>query len=521
MAVQDYEDWLQPVAIAKSIIIEVKITGSTISIPITIAESMITLDVNITNTSINVNVTNASFDVNVTNSLLTVQVSGTANVNVTNATLDVNITNSAINVPITIAESTVTLNVNITNTSIDVNVTNASFDVNVTNSVLTVSVSGTANVNVTNSTINVVNTDLNFDVDGNLNVNLNASAITLDVNITNSTLNVNVTNSTLDVVITNSTVNVPIKIVDSTVTLNVNVTGTASVSIDNATVYLNVKNESYEESRPVYNFVGTTGTEELPTAYWCVFIPHGARGFLNWIEFYVKSTDGNEASLTFELAIHPGGAPIYGPYTISTTSTTPELARVLIRKWWNYDSLFIRYVSRSGNNIRIFYDTEQPYNCWRDDGTNIYARAYRVWVKIGYEGRTVGDVPVSGTVNTINIPNITSRLTSGSIAIPDEGTQTVVTVKGMGKLLNLSIATSSTSTLWILKIYVDGSLAYWRDVDNLPQNVYPEVLHVKSTTSYLYFYVPIEFKRSLEVQIYNYSGATITFTADLVVSKAT
>jgi hypothetical protein len=114
-------------------------------------------------------------------------------------------------------------------------------DVNVVGSVtIDVNVVGavTLNVYVTNSELNayITNTVLN-----------------VNANITNSTLNVNVTNTTLNVNanITNTSLNVNATIVQSQVTLNVNVTNTSiNVNITNATLNVNITNQVVQTGIP-------------------------------------------------------------------------------------------------------------------------------------------------------------------------------------------------------------------------------------------------------------------------------
>lgn len=136
-------------------------------------------------------------------------ISGSVDANITNSQLDVNVTNSKLNV-----------DANVTNSSLDVNVKNSQLDVNVTNSDITIKPeSGTV------FTISPDSTAV-FDVKGNV-----------DANITNSNLDVNVTNSSLDV----------------------NVQGTTSISVDNATVTVDVatvKEKASETGKVVGSHAG-------------------------------------------------------------------------------------------------------------------------------------------------------------------------------------------------------------------------------------------------------------------------
>ena len=183
-----------------------------------------------------VDITNSLLDVNITNSLIYVD-------QVSNSVWDINVTNSS-------------LNVNVQNSSLDVNVTNSVIGVNVTNSVITVdqALDSVWDINVTNSVLAV---DVQNSV---LNVNVNNSVITVDqaadsvwdINVTNSVLAVNIQNTLLDVNITNSV-------------LDVSISGTASVSIDNASISIQTVTEEYSLTGRVTPFSASGSTSENGT----------------------------------------------------------------------------------------------------------------------------------------------------------------------------------------------------------------------------------------------------------------
>jgi len=106
-------------------------------------------------------------------------------------------------------------------------------------------------VDITAQTLPELKVDITAQTLATLNVNLAASTITLDVNLAASaiTLNVYITGTfgnlpisieasaiTLDVKLVASAITLDVNIASSVVTLNVSVVGTASISIDDATI---------------------------------------------------------------------------------------------------------------------------------------------------------------------------------------------------------------------------------------------------------------------------------------------
>lgn len=177
------------------------------------------LDVNITNSILYIEqVENSVWDINVTNSNLNVTIQNNElDVNITNSVLDTNITNSVIIVD---QVDNSVWDINVTNSELAVNVTNSVLNTNITNSVIVVDQADSTvwDINVTNSLLAV-------DVQNSVIYVEQVQNSVWDINVTNSSLDVNITNTVLDINVTNSVV-------------DVNISGTASVSIDEATITL-------------------------------------------------------------------------------------------------------------------------------------------------------------------------------------------------------------------------------------------------------------------------------------------
>ena len=351
-----------------------------------------------------------SVNANITNTTLNVVVeSGSVDVNVTNASIDVNVTNSVLNVSVQD-----TVNVNVTNSSISVVVQSGSIDVNVTNSSLNVVVSsGSIDANITNSTLNVVvqeTVDVNIT---NSSVTVVVQSGTIDANITNTSINVNVQNE-VDVNITNASIDVNV----TNSVLSVSVSGQASVSIDNASVYLNVKNE---ENIGVYHAIDNrANATTLVSNYagWGVLL-RNVRGAWKGFSLKVKELSGSNQTLTVCVAIDPASPPlITRTFNVPANSDGNITSWSFWQIWWDYDTAFI-YIAQTNPNVQLYVDDT-------GHGGNGFIHGEGGWTSVQYtigfmleiKGSFFSTVPVSGTMNTINIPNKTTKVSfSGTMTI--------------------------------------------------------------------------------------------------------
>ena len=399
----------------------VNILGVAEEVKFTIKEVVGVVDVNIESVAgtvvFDVNV-QGTVDVNIKSQETNITVTGTVDINAIASVVKIEPSEEAVfeikpqaGVVFNISGS---VNANITNSSLNVVVESGSVDVNVTNSSLNVVVSsGSIDANITNSTLNVVvqeTVDVNIT---NSSVTVVVQSGTINANITNTSINVNVQNK-VDVEIKNASIDV--NVINSV--LSVSVSGQASVSIDNASVYLNVKYEqmagkylvAYSESITNLNYDYNLGTYEPG------FLFHNARGYIDSFAVYVKNTTGSDQTITIKIAIAPGYPVIY-----SDTATVPStqtgyawLTLGLMRKFWQYNTIYVRISGPSG----VYIGSRSGRWGWggfRDDNVPM---SYIPILRIHYMGKSEGDIPVSGTVNTINIPNRTTKVSfSGTMTI--------------------------------------------------------------------------------------------------------
>jgi len=369
-------------------------------------------------------------------------------------TLDVNVVGSVV-LDVNIKSQAVTLNVNIESQSV-------TLDVKITGSDVTL------NVNVTNASIKV---DIGspLDASGNvktaivdsvqIDVNIAASSVTLDVNIASQavTLDVNIASSgvTLDVNIKSQAVTLDVNIAAQDVTLNVSVQGTASVSIDNATVVMDVKSRC--EGRNLITLQPTmTSVEFLSQKGRAVWFSHVDPPFiLRGVKIYAKNTGTSDQTVTL------GFIPMLGAPPILTCDITVPAGFEgwTSTKWvnvqWMYENLIV-VVLDIGSDVQLGFDSSaNDYainispGTWKPSviGTNL-------WVQVLIASHS-GKIAVSGTVNTIQIPNrAVSSVSSAIYNIPDEETRTLLEVEGCGRVEWLNLWTDWYDMYF--DIYVDG-----------------------------------------------------------------
>ena len=331
----------------------------------------------------------------------------------------------------------------------------------------------------------------------------------------------------ININIASQSVTMDVNIKAQEVDLNVVIKGTANVNIANAEVYLNVQNEEYKESRRVLQNNGTAYSSYYLTELRGKYFPHGARGFIEKIELRCKNTDTEDHTVTFYLCIAPGYPPIWqGSVTIPAgfddwLAITPKI-------WWAYDSILVVAIADS-NDVLFMYDTGAPYDAWYF-GTNWSEYTpvnARYWFKITIYGQTTGDIPVSGTVNTIQIPNTAASSGKISYTIKAGETQIIKVVEGMGRMLFLHFVCNSEYVR--VGILADGVEAWTTDFG--PVQMYEWYGYgqqggpitvakttVDSTTLYiLKWAVPISFRKKLEIKIYFPAPAGATAEGHFIV----
>lgn len=189
------------------------------------------------------------------------------------------------------------------------------------------------------------------------------------------------------------------------------------------------------------------------------FFTRGCRGMIEQIQLYCIGDAVDEITLRY--SPHPCLGP-FGEVTIVPAAAW-AWQDFVIEEMWDYDSLFI-WVYEAEANVDWAYDAVQPLDghLSGDAGATWADMAIRPFMRVVYTGETPGDVPVSGIINNIPIPNISSEMTTGT-KTPALGVDTeIVGVDGAGYVdyIILHVYAANDSENMAFLIYCDGEMAF-------------------------------------------------------------
>jgi hypothetical protein len=249
------------------------------------------------------------------------------------------------------------------------------------------------------------------------------------------------------------------------------------------------------------------------------FFPRGSRGYINTIEVYCDNSDSADHTFSIYVSPQPGiGRTLSLTLTVPAGSN-PAWRGVTVGSFWNYDSMFIYLVADNATYPRIGYDSGTPYD-WHQSTDEITwtPSNTRLWIRANMTAETVGDVPVSGTVNAISIPSVATAPAIALYLTANPSAQSLVTVNGSGKLTFIAWLAVDNGARDNLEpvIYVDGQQVFPYGTKTFAQL---QTYHISSgvscpavswskwdTTGQSYvLQVKLEFpfRRELKVGIYN------------------
>jgi hypothetical protein len=323
--------------------------------------------------------------------------------------------------------------------------------------------------------------------------------------------------------------NIDITKVESGVTFNVNVTGTPTVNIQtsggaNIVIDKLTQGAYTERQTTLINDNGVSPPTAPPyyltgTVYRGKFFPRGCRGEIRAVSIYCMRT--GTGTLTLSMSPRPGMGPI-ASVTI-TPGSSWDWAVGWIHAHWNYDSLFI-WVSACSSDVSYGYDATAPLDMYRSDdsGATWYWTEFRLFIRVAMASLTVGDLPVSGTVNTIEIPALSSARQARSLSVP-AGSEVYDTVQvAAGELLICIFWVEGTASrdYLIPRIRCDGvqvlpfddTIKHWHDwfVTQSSQGICIGVWDTTANEYSMIVVVPYSFRRTLEVGYYNTGTSTLT-----------
>lgn len=438
------------------------------------------------------------------------------------------------------AQSLPWININITKATATVNINIASQDANVDVNIAASAV--TINVDVQNAYLYVrteaaqnLNVDIAAQTVGNLNINIAASAISLNVKTTGAEKvavdiaaqtvgNVAIdiaaqTVGNINVNIAAQAANVNVDIAAQTVDLNIKTSGGANIIIDKLT------QTAYTERRSTISNSDTAAGWSAPTGNnrRGKFFPRGCRGFIDTIDVYCKDAGAAGGTISVYITPHPSMGYIATADVTVPAGGGEDWRSANFDRMWNYDSLFIFAVSSSAD-IQWAYDATEPYDYYfsSDAGASWVHGNFREFFRVIMKGETVGDVPVSGTINTIEIPSVGSKRSEDDVNVADGVITSVVTLTGSGTVLELRLiflddTVPAGLVTYELIAYADGVLSYEISNRDLTQSLNAtsgrccigEFWQTAAPETHMNVRLPIKFKRQLELRARQTTGAAV------------
>ena len=210
-------------------------------------------------------------------------------------------------------------------------------------------------------------------------------------------------------------------------------------------------------------------------------------------------------------------SPYPGSGIVLTATVTPGAnwgwASVNIYRMWNYDSMFI-WCTEMDADVSAGYDGTTPNDAYALDanGNVTGLNAIRIYIRAYMIGQTVGDVPVSGTVNNIPIPNTSSLYKQAAgLSVPLSTETTIFNVSGSGycDYISLTVAPVGGCHVTELKVYCDNNLSLDENYSALSNFGYGSATPRISLTQYganaqctIVISIRFEFKQSLKITAY-------------------
>ena len=312
--------------------------------------------------------------------------------------------------------------------------------------------------------------------------------------------------------------------------VNIKTTYVDNIVIDKLTV------GAYTEDRRTLSNNGETASWGYKTGdgRYGKFFPRGCRGFIGYIQVHSRDSGTSGGTITVYLAPHPGVG-----YVASADVTVPAEGPAAWRsasfqRMWNYDSMFI-FVVCSSASIQFGYDDETPPDTYEsnDAGATWIGLIRRCWFRAVMGGETVGDLPVSGTINIIPVPAVTTgAYTSDWVTVASLATVTLITVNGPGKNLLLMLAGNVRSMQFGIEVD-DTKLKFshhdylapldWADWWTQPNYGIGVMSSYYDETNDKYSFLvtlPFKWKQKLTITVYNPSAAEGQAVASIDYDKA-
>jgi len=397
----------------------------------------------------------------------------------------------------------------------------------------TVAISGTVTVTGTVAISGTVTVTGSVTVSGTVSIS-GSVTVTGTVAISGSVTVTGAVTITSGTVAISGTVNITGPVTVSSGNINVATAGGTNIIIDKLTQSAFTARVAYILANP---YITATPIDYHAGAavYPGKVFPRGCRGWIDTVWYWIKNANASaDETCTVVLSTRPKGPKIY-TQVISIPASNDQWRFAAIRQYWQYDSLTV-WIEGLGSNLSVGYDTTDPcdgFYSW-DSGTTWTATYRRYFLGLHMYLSSVGDIPISGTITNIQLPN-----TVGSISHPannaiNGGTtyELLATIYGAGELCGLNVYTQQnsgstvTDAAQIIGIVVDGTTYEIKASDvvsvcrsTTTGSAAPFALHYILAASNIYAWAitqKIPFQTSLRIYARNNAAAGQYMTAEVM-----
>jgi len=249
-----------------------------------------------------------------------------------------------------------------------------------------------------------------------------------------------------------------------------------------------------------------------------VFIARGCRGIIDRIGMYLKNVNTTEArSVTLLLTPLPNAGEIMTFTLTQAANTTGWVESDPLGLTWNYDSLAIIVKAVDSDLSYAYYNTgDFGLGCLRYYPSTRGA-TYHPLIRVQFDALSVGDIPVSGTLNVIEIPGVTTVPAFISVDLDGGSSQDIVNIAGLGIVEWLAFRLEKTAgsvddAKLAITFVIDGVSTTWglsglnavlglttKQTIGVTVNTYDDVNEIYGFA----FNVPFRFHRSCRIYITN------------------
>lgn len=259
------------------------------------------------------------------------------------------------------------------------------------------------------------------------------------------------------------------------------------------------------------------------------FFPRQMRGFIERIEVYIHDTTGAGGWLSLGITPQPNMGTTIGFIIVVPPGSPDGWYGVDFDYFWNYDALFIHLYSVDAN-IQFGSELGRPWDAWQslNGGRTWESLNGRIWIRVVYKGETCGDVPVSGTINAVELPSVGTQYAGGLVNVPDSVWTRAAQLTGAGTLIEARLALDTfvvpaAGVIYEMRTNIEQQPAHVRTNRDLTQSVVAAFgssscgeFYQTASQTIMNLRLPLKFRNFIELYAYQTTGVAVNVHGTLV-----